>query len=553
AAERAQIVREHGNRIRNPQLAAHLAEDEPAVAAAALGTARMAENDWTALIPRLPVRARGFLRFRSDLPGGAVRLLDRLGVSDRALPLPQMDEPLVLTKEIPPEPGQISRHGDAVIMPFPANDSADVQPHENIASDAADTPVEDEALPAQARDREPRPVSEPGAIAALVERIEAFKRSRNEIRDADTADNGSAPPLPFVELQDAQRPEGEDGLIFTTDGEGRIDWTEDRVAPMLRYLKLSDCLERAEQLGMLQHLPLSTVPVTLEGAPQISGDWYCDAAPRFDPIGGRFVGYTGRLRRAAQDDDAEGDPASDRIRQLLHELRTPVNAIQGFAEVIQQQLFGPVPHEYRALAAGIAGDSARMLAGFDELDRLAKLESGLRELHGGEADMSAVVTGQLGQLAAILKSRDAGFAVKLADGCKIALAQAEAETLSWRILAALAGAIAPSETVHVKLAKKMAEGYATMRLECELPTSLARREDIFAAESQKAGSGGMLTPGSFGSGFALRLARAEARSVGGEMERIDDKLVLSLPLLTGSEAADSAATGAEETARPGVS
>ncbi|NNC58990.1 MAG: sensor histidine kinase, partial [Erythrobacter sp.] len=42
AAERAQIVREHGNRIRNPQLAAHLAEDEPAVAAAALGTARMA-------------------------------------------------------------------------------------------------------------------------------------------------------------------------------------------------------------------------------------------------------------------------------------------------------------------------------------------------------------------------------------------------------------------------------------------------------------------------------------------------------------------------------
>ncbi|MHA6334156.1 sensor histidine kinase [Qipengyuania sp. CAU 1752] len=553
AAERAEIVREHGNRIRNPQLAAHLAEDEPAVAAAALGTARMPESDWTALIPRLPVRARGFLRFRNDLPGGAVQLLDRLGVSDRALPLPQVDEPLVLTEEITPEPEKIGRHGDAVVMPFPANDSADAPPNEDIAGDAVDTPAETEAVSARARDNEPRPASEPGTIAALVERIEAFKRSRNETRDADPGDNGSAPPLPFVELQDAQRPEGEDGLIFTTDGEGRIDWTEDRVAPMLRYLRLSDCLDRVQQLRLQQHLPLSAVPVTLEGAAQIAGDWYCDAAPRFDPIGGRFVGYAGRLRRAAEDDGALDDPASDRIRQLLHELRTPVNAIQGFAEVIQQQLFGPVPHEYRALAAGIAGDSARMLAGFDELDRLAKLESGLREMHTGEADMSAIVTGQLGQLAAILKSRNAGFAVKLAEGCTIALAQAEAETLSWRILAALAGAIAPSETVRVKLSMYPDKGHDAMRLECELPASLAERDDIFAAENQKAGSAGMLTPGSFGTGFALRLARAEARSIGGEMERIEDKLVLSLPLLTESEAADSAAMGAEDTARPGVS
>ena len=67
---------------------------------------------------------------------------------------------------------------------------------------------------------------------------------------------------------------------------------------------------------------------------------------------------------------------------MLHELRTPVNAIQGFAEVIQQQLFGPTPHEYRALAAGIAGDAARILSAFEELDRLAGLRHVRQALRG---------------------------------------------------------------------------------------------------------------------------------------------------------------------------
>ena len=126
--------------------------------------------------------------------------------------------------------------------------------------------------------------------------------------------------------------------------------------------------------------------------PPIAGEWAVDAAPRFSEPGGRFIGYAGRFRRPAPPDACaapRGDPAADRMRQMLHELSTPVNAIQGFAEIIQQQLFGPAPHEYRALAAAIAGDAARMLAGFDELDRLARLESGALELERGQRRLGA--------------------------------------------------------------------------------------------------------------------------------------------------------------------
>ncbi|MEP2550419.1 MAG: hypothetical protein ABJH26_03925, partial [Marinomonas sp.] len=89
AKDRAGIVRETGWRFRNAELAAHLAEDEPDVASAAIARADLSEEDWTALIPHLPIRARGFLRRREGLPSRAEALLEQLGVSDRGLPVPE--------------------------------------------------------------------------------------------------------------------------------------------------------------------------------------------------------------------------------------------------------------------------------------------------------------------------------------------------------------------------------------------------------------------------------------------------------------------------------
>jgi signal transduction histidine kinase len=70
-----------------------------------------------------------------------------------------------------------------------------------------------------------------------------------------------------------------------------------------------------------------------------------DAVPRFDPLGGRYIGHLGRSRRPALTAAAPATPpvkdSETTASPIVCELRTPVNAIQGFAEVIQQQLFGP--------------------------------------------------------------------------------------------------------------------------------------------------------------------------------------------------------------------
>lgn len=489
-AERAAMIREPGLRFRNPELALHLAEDEPEVAAAALGVAHLAADDWEALVPRLPIRARGFLRLRRDLPGSTQDLLERLGVRDRGLPRP------AATADAEPEPLELEVEAPTPRRPIPANDLAD-----EVPATGASAPDQSE-------------------IAALVRRIETFRKNR-----AGRPAGEESPRLPLGERTDGSAI-GPRGFAFTTDAEGRIDWADARVAPMVIGMALTVGGEEARR-----HQPLKAATFTAEGAPAIAGDWIIDAAPRFSDPGGRFIGYAGRFRRPAPAEAAGAgvNPATDRMRQLLHELKTPVNAIQGFAEVIQQQLFGPTPHEYRALAAAIAGDAARMLAGFDELDRLARLESGALVPDAGTADWTRIVGGLAEQIGDAVRQRGARFELTLPDRpSKIALDAHDAEVLGWRLLATLAGAANANETLRLALD----DAAGMTRLEIALPASLAMLEEVFEADTRA--GGGALSAGMFGAGFALRLARAEARAIGGDLVRDGEALVLTLPSLTGS-------------------
>lgn len=502
AAERARMVREPGWRFRSPDLAAHLADHEPEVASAALNRAELSSEDWTALIPRLPVRARGFLRNRRDLPVDAESLLTRLGVHDRGLPAPTASA----AAEEHPKPA----------TPIPLRPAAPV--------------------PAP-RDRDDSGRTE---ISALVERIAQFRRERGESRQ----DLDRSPRLPL----------GEDGerrdllatsFGFAADATGRIEWASAEVAPMVIGTRLfssqplneGDPGDAGLERAFARRQPITRGEVSLSGAPAIAGNWLLDAQPRFNEDG-HFTGYFGRLRRVPDERRAQvGAEAreADRIRQLLHELRTPITAVQGYAEVIQQQLFGPAPHEYRALAAAIAADAARILAGFEELDRLARLETGAMRVEPGESDLAALLRRTADQIAPVLVQRGAKlrFAGPQDAALLIAVDPEDAEALVWRLLASLAAAIGAGEDVAMTLAPVISGRGALARLTCDLPTALAEEPNLFAATARMSGSA--ISPGLFGAGFALRLARAEAHGAGGGLERDGNALVLTLPLVTGQQ------------------
>jgi len=538
STSRARMIREAGWRFRNPQLAAHLADFEPDVASAALNRAQLSAEDWSALIPRLPVRARGFLRLRRDLPFDVEELLERLGVHDRGLPSPTGALSKVADEIGQAQGSSADEDGDAdyeTATPPPSPpisiDENKRPPHDIPSADAAPT-ASDGLDPA---------VEGRSEISALVERIAAFKRNREGgNNDHDT----SEPRLPLGE-ENLRSVKLITSFGFAADAAGRIEWADGEAPAMVIGTRLAapprlggsgdeTPLERA----FVRRQPIDGERAELSGAEPIAGEWTVTAQPRFTDDG-NFAGYVGRFRRPADADPTAPTAAereADRIRQLLHELRTPITAVQGYAEVIQQQLFGTAPHEYRALAAAIAADAARILSGFEELDRLARLETGAIEFDEGKTDLTELAHRTTKHLAQVLTPRMAGieFEGDETSAQVVAIDGEQAEGLLWRLLATLGGGCAAGELLCASISQD--KGMAC--LTCDLPAQLLAEEDVFTAEVKPVGDA--VNAGLFGAGFALRLARAEARAAGGSLVRDDETIVLQLPLLDTGALVDNA-------------
>lgn len=580
-ADRARLLRQPLQPMSNPRLLAWLAEAEPEVACAAIRAARLDEDAWLALVPRLPVRARGILRHRRDLPPRVEALLERLGVRDRALPpleTAPVEEPVATTPVAAPSLQPVA--AEAPLIGEPATrfhaPTGDIAVDQDVSADVlelldmVDNPPPPTSLSEWARARAAQhqreaqakaaadPARAPGeaGIGAIVRRIEEFRKAREAMGPPESG--ADAPRLPLGDSTLPAGPRLARMIDFATDADGRITWADGPHASSVIGLNLASAQDgqdaacgNAIAAAMRGRLPLRAARVVLRGAPAVAGRWHVDAAARFEA--GAFAGYWGRMRRpqpvtAIAEQAAPpivspaaapaGSDEADRMRQVLHELRTPANAIQVAAEIVQQQLYGPAPHEYRALAAAIAGDCAHILAGFEELDRLVKLESGVLPLEPGECDLSRVLALTLSRLGAWTQPRRSGFVVVAgtADGAlPVGIEPDEAERLIWRLFAALAGSTAPDEALE--LAWIVRRGMVEITV--ALPAVLAARPPEALFEAVAGERGQSLATGMFGIGFTLRLAAAEAAAAGGMLQRVENSLRLTLPALTPAEAGNS--------------
>lgn len=502
--DRAAIVREPGLRLRSARLVALLGASEDAVAEAAVARAQLTPEEWQDLIPAISPAARRALRQRDDLAPQVLRRLNAAGAYDRGLPPARVD-----AVSFEPELAVTIRGEPATVPP----------PH------PAPLTVE----------------TDPGTIGALVRRIEAYRQARQAATRITLDGSADAPRLPLGEDHDPALHGDPTVFDFSTGPNGAITWADGQAASML--VGLAPFTTAPLSMAFNQRRPITAQPLDLSGTAIVGGDWQIDAAARFAPQTGAFLGYAGRMRRIIGDDPVAvpaQDSEADRIRQLLHELRTPVNAIQGFAEVIQQQLFGPTPHEYRALAANIASDAARMLAAFEELERLARLESGALDLDPGSTDFVAVLRSVASQLHERTAQRKVAFAIPDAlPAALIGLPESEAELLGWRLLATLGGAAMPGETLKVGV-HALTDADGALQLTIDLPASLRDKPAEAVLHAAVGAVPQALAAGMFGVGFALRLARAELRAAGGALKLEQGKLLLHLPDLTRRDAGHSA-------------
>jgi PAS domain S-box-containing protein len=109
-----------------------------------------------------------------------------------------------------------------------------------------------------------------------------------------------------------------------------------------------------------------------------------------DDQGGMVVTYTDITKRrtaerallkAKEEAEIANHAKSQFLASMTHELRTPLNAIIGFAEVLREEIYGPLgTRQYREFANDIFEGGQHLLSMINDILDLSKIEAGRREL-----------------------------------------------------------------------------------------------------------------------------------------------------------------------------
>lgn len=325
-------LRDLGRRLRSPRLVRLLLAEGSQIQIAAMSRAVLPDREWPLIIAEAGPLARSVLRQRSDLGPEARRALDSFGLSDLSL---------------------IDLNADQRVAPVVvAVRAAEPEP-------APQDPPEDQ---------------DESQIRRIVNRIERFTSERQD-RVQRT-----------VETAPAEVPEPVIGFAFLTDADGVIQTVHGAPPMQLVGLRLATpALDRSmgpdgQIMGAFRQRGAFREGRLTIGDGALAGCWLIDGDPLFNQRTGRFTGYRGTARRAASGDLApqvrteitgqEAAPTSHAtsMRQLIHELRSPLSGVMGFAELIESQLLGPVEDSYRSMAGNIVEDVRSLVDILDDLD-----------------------------------------------------------------------------------------------------------------------------------------------------------------------------------------
>ena len=99
------------------------------------------------------------------------------------------------------------------------------------------------------------------------------------------------------------------------------------------------------------------------------------------------------LNEAKRDAERSSALKSDFLAKVSHEVRTPLNAIMGFSEVIMEERFGPIGNErYKDYLKDIHASGAHVMSLVNDLLDLSKIEAGKLDLTFESVDANRIVS-----------------------------------------------------------------------------------------------------------------------------------------------------------------
>jgi signal transduction histidine kinase len=367
----------------------------------------------------------------------------------------------------------------------------------------------------------PPPASPAPSLSEVVARIERRRRKR----DGQRPDGASS---------EAAMPAGAPSLFRWECGpSGEIAWVDGAPRGALIGRTIArvqeDDGDRVDEdvvraFGM--RAPFRDAEMTVAGDGILAGAWKISGVPAFEPTDGRFAGYRGIALRETEapaertiSSDILADP--DSLRELVHEIKTPLNAIIGFAEIIEGQYLGPADHRYRTRAGEIVSQARLLLSAIDDLDFAAKIHSS-----AAPADRRTDVRELLEQVGTPLHDAASAKRVDLdiVTPASTALAAVEPE-LAERLLVRLGNAVIERAESGERLRVAAEQSAGSCRISVGKPAALQNLSDAQLFDAASAGTEGGILP----AGFSLRLVRGLARIAGGELVTTAAEFILTFP------------------------
>lgn len=344
------------------------------------------------------------------------------------------------------------------------------------------------------------------SIGEVVARIERVRQHRSEPPASEAADDMASPLF-----------------RWESDESGEIAWVEGAprgplIGRSIAKSRPGEGVDRRVEQAFAERMAFSDAVLDLAEGTPVAGRWKISGSPAFDRATGRFAGYRGIAERESSPASPALPPADpDSLRELAHEIKTPLNAIVGFAEIISGQYLGPADHRYRERAAEIVAQADLLLAAVDDLDFAAKLQSA-----GGGApqptELARLLESLSGPLSEVARSRGATLdRSPVEPGDAVAVDARLAERLVLRVATAVLQRAEAGESLRLgTFSRGEARG-----IEIGLPRAIAG-----GGEDRIFGPPGGLEPQT----AMLRLARGLARISNSQLTLSNSAIAISFPV-----------------------
>jgi hypothetical protein len=358
------------------------------------------------------------------------------------------------------------------------------------------------------------------SISELVARIERL-RSRGEARAEPPEDKAEAITAEPAEPEPAESPRL---FQWECNEAGEIDWVGGAprgalVGHSIANGGVEGAVDRSVERAFAARAPFREGRLQLTGDGRLGGVWKISGVPAFERTSGRFAGYRGVAERPATQANGKAsslasDPGS--LRELAHEIRTPLTAIVGFAEIISGDYFGPAESRFRERAADIVGQAKLLLAAIDDLDFAARVHSA-RSGDSPSTNLGEVVERVV---PAIRESANArGITLDASRALHDLAIETEAE-LAERLILRLCNAVVDRARPGERLRLTVDNGGHKCSVVLTRPAALqgASEEALFGPAN-----------GAAGESFWLRLTRGMARIAEVELEPTPGAISLNFP------------------------